>query len=312
MVSTGKFSHLPRLFILGGAGITGSLIARFLLEETQSFLVLAGRNLRKVQRSAESLNTQFDGERVEACQVDAADPENLSRAFQGMDWIVVASSTARYAENVARAALDAGAHYLDVQFSNHKYAALHRLEAEIERKGLCFITDGGFHPGLPAAMVRWAEDKFTRLDTANISSVIQIDWRGLTFSESTLDEMVEELMSARMEYFQEGSWKQASWTGISGVRYFQFDPPFGRRYCMPMLLEEMRTLPEVYPSLQETGFYVGGFNWFVDWLVFPLMVVLLKLWPQKGVRPAGRILLWGLKTFSRQPFGTLLQLQASG
>jgi saccharopine dehydrogenase (NAD+, L-lysine-forming) len=79
-----------------------------------------------------------------------------------------------------------------------------------------------------------------------------------------------------------------------------------------MFLEEMRSLPEEYPSLQETGFFVGGFNWFVDWFLSPVIMLGLKLFPNKGIRPLGRLMLWGLKTFSRPPYGTLLKLEAKG
>jgi hypothetical protein len=300
------------LLILGGTGLTGRLVARLLLQETAAHLVIAGRNLPKAQSLAVTLNQQFSGQRVSSCQTDAADPRSLQQAFSGMDWIIVASSTAEYAANVAGAALQAGAHYLDVQFSNQKYAALRLLQPEIERQERCFITDGGFHPGLPAALVRWAGLRFTRLESANVSSVIQIDWRALDVAQSTLDELVTELMGARMEYFHQSRWKQVNWTGAGGIRYFQFPPPFGRRYAMPMYLEEMRLLPETYPSLIETGFFVGGFNWFVDYLVFPLLMVMLKVALRRSLRPAGRLLRWGLNTFSRPPYGTLLKLEARG
>ncbi|HLF89706.1 MAG TPA: hypothetical protein VI451_12210, partial [Anaerolineales bacterium] len=67
-----------------------------------------------------------------------------------------------------------------------------------------------------------------------------------------------------------------------------------------------------YPSLQETGFFVGGFNWFVDWFLSPVIILGLKLFPQKGLRPVGKLMLWGLETFSRPPYGTLLKLEAKG
>jgi saccharopine dehydrogenase (NAD+, L-lysine-forming) len=251
-------------------------------------------------------------ERTRACQADAADPESLRVAFQGMDWILVAASTARYAENVARAALEAGAHYLDIQYANSKYKALRQLETEIHKRNLCFITDGGFHPGLPAALVRRAAQIVDNLETANVSSVIQVDWRGLSLAQSTADEMIEEVMDSAMEYFQGGKWKKANWLGTSGVRYFEFGPEFGRRYTMPMTLEEIRLLPQAFPTLRETGFYVGGFNWFVDWLVFPLAFAALKLFHGRAIRPMGRLLLWGLVRFSRPPFKTILKLEASG
>jgi saccharopine dehydrogenase (NAD+, L-lysine-forming) len=300
------------LLILGGTGMTGGLIARFLLNETSANLVLAGRRLDKAQRSAADLNRMVGEPRVSARSADAAEPSSLSQAFQGMDWIIAASSTAQYARNVAEAALQAGANYLDVQFSTQKYAALRSLESEIQRRGLCFITDGGFHPGLPAALVRWAALRLERLETANIGSVIQIDWRGLALSDATLDEMVTELMDTQSTFYRTGRWQRPPWWNPAALRYFEFGPPFGRRYAMAMHLEEMRTLPEAYPSLVETGFFVGGFNWFVDYLVFPLLFGMLKLAPHRGLRPGGRMLLWGLRTFSRPPYGTLLKLEAHG
>jgi saccharopine dehydrogenase (NAD+, L-lysine-forming) len=68
----------------------------------------------------------------------------------------------------------------------------------------------------------------------------------------------------------------------------------------------------MYPSLRETGFFVGGFNWFVDWFLSPLILVGLKLFPKKGIAPLSNLMFWGLKTFSRPPYGTLLKLEAKG
>jgi saccharopine dehydrogenase (NAD+, L-lysine-forming) len=74
----------------------------------------------------------------------------------------------------------------------------------------------------------------------------------------------------------------------------------------------MRAIPEIYPSLKETGFFVGGFNWFVDWLVMPLAMVGLRLWPQRALRPLGKLMKWGLQTFSKPPYATLLKVEAEG
>jgi saccharopine dehydrogenase (NAD+, L-lysine-forming) len=79
-----------------------------------------------------------------------------------------------------------------------------------------------------------------------------------------------------------------------------------------MFLEEMRSLPERYPSLRETGFFVGGFNNFVDWFILPSGMLAMRLWPERAARPLARWLRWGLETFSHPPYGTLLKLEARG
>ena len=94
--------------------------------------------------------------------------------------------------------------------------------------------------------------------------------------------------------------------------YMDFGRQFGRQYCMPMFLEEMQALPEKIPDLQETGFLVGGFNWFVDWFVTPLALIALRFSPKLALRPMARLMYWGLRSFSRPPYGTLLKVEAQG
>jgi hypothetical protein len=81
---------------------------------------------------------------------------------------------------------------------------------------------------------------------------------------------------------------------------------------VPMFLEEMRPLPESIPSLKETGFFVGSFNWFVDWLILPLAAISIQVWPRPALKPMGRLMRWGLNTFSKPPYGTMLKAEARG
>ena len=108
------------------------------------------------------------------------------------------------------------------------------------------------------------------------------------------------------------TWKKARMYGMMDYISMEFGGVFGRQYCVPMFLEEMRQIPELYPSLSETGFFVGGFNWFVDWLVLPLAAILLRIWPAGALQPMGRLMIWGLRTFSKPPYGTLLKVEARG
>jgi hypothetical protein len=191
-------------------------------------------------------------------------------------------------------------------------AHLKSLEAEIQQAGCCFITDGGFHPGLPALMVRYAAQFFDQLVTARVGSVIKVDWKSLTVADSTIYELMELMNDFEMLTLKAGKWKKTSLFGMSDFIGMDFGGDFGRQYCAPMMLEEMRALPEMYPSLKETGFYVGSFNWFVDWVIMPVAMITMKLWPQAAMRPMSRWMHWGLRTFSRPPFGTLLKVEAMG
>ena len=300
------------LFLLGGYGNTGLPLARLLLAHTDCSLTLAGRNLEKARQTAEHLNAAGGGGRVHAARADAADFPSLLAAFQGADMVVVASSTAEFAENVIRAALESGADYLDVQYATAKMHILQARVAQIEQADRCFITDAGFHPGLPAAMVRFSASQFDRLESANVGSVIKIDWGSLDLSPATMQEFVAEFMSFQTLHFKDGRWQTMSALAMMFPRWMNFGGAFDRQYCLPMFLEEMGQLPEMYPSLRETGFFVGGFNWFVDWFLSPLIPLTLRFFPNKGLQPLSKWMFWGLKTFSRPPYGTMLKLEAKG
>lgn len=298
--------------ILGGYGNTGRPLARLLLQETAVRLVLAGRSFEKAKATAAELNRLFAGDRVVGISVDASDPSSLRQAFKEVDYVVVASSTVRYAKEVAVAALEAGIDYLDVQYSTDKVNLLKSMQKEIEKAGRCFITDGGFHPGLPAALVRYAAQHFDRLQKAIVGSVIKGDWASLDLSDATLAELLEEINNFEPLIYKGGQWKKVGMGGMSNYISMDFGREFGKQYCVPMFLEELRSLPEKYPSLEETGFFVGGFNWFVDWFVMPLAMIALKLWPKGALIPMGKLMRWGVNTFSKPPFGIMLKLEARG
>jgi len=300
------------ILILGGYGNTGKPLARLLLQESDAQLVLAGRNLEKAKALTAELNLAFEGNRVSAVCVDASEPDSLRHAFAGIDFVVVASSTTQYTSQIAAAALEAKVGYLDIQYSTPKIALLKSLTANIEQAGCCFITDGGFHPGLPAFMVRYVAQDYDHLEIARVGSVIKEDWKSLGIEDSTVYELIELINDYEMLIFKGGHWKKVSMFSMSDFISMDFGGVFKKQFCAPMMLEEMRTLPDIYPSLKETGFYVGSFNWFVDWVIMPFAMIAMKIWPQAALIPMGRWMHWGLKTFSKPPYGTLLKVEAKG
>lgn len=301
-----------RIVILGGYGNTGSLIARYLLQEATCELVLAGRNRSRAEQLALELNRQSQGRRVSGAFANAAEEVSLTRVFAGADLVVVASSTTPFTQPIAAAALASRCDYFDIQFSRAKIDYLKFIENDIRSAGLCFITDGGFHPGLPAVMIRHIAEKFDRLQIARVGSVIKINWRDLSLGDDTFAELIEFMNDFSGAVFQKGKWQKVRWLGMFDTIGMDFGEPFGKSYCVPMPIEEITSLPAMYPGLQDTGFYVGGFNWFVDWLVFPFIWPLYKLLGKRSVKPLGKVLGWGLRNFSQPPFGTRLKVEAAG
>lgn len=287
--------------------MTGRLVARHLLEASTAGIVLAARNLEKVEALAEKLNSQFGGSRVSAVHADAADRQSLRTALRNADIMVVAAPATQYAGTVISTALDCGVDYLDVQFSSRKLAVLKSLDAVIKQSGRCFITEAGFHPGLPSAMVRYAALHLDRMVSATTAGFLNMG-RDLPYTEA-VDELMEAFEDYRTDVFRQGKWIAA---GGFKPRKIDFGGEIGVRVCYPMFFEELRGIPEMYPALEDAGFFISGTNWFVDWIITPLVMAGLKIAPSRSVRPMGKLMWWGMRRFAKPPFVVMLRVDAAG
>lgn len=301
-----------KLLLLGGYGNTGRHLARLLLQASDADLVIAGRNLSRAEGFAHELNQGYGSPRIFGIAADASNTYSLEQALKDVDLVVVASSTARYTREVANAALAAQVDYLDIQYSTTKITVLKELAGDIQNAGLCFITDGGFHPGLPAALIRYAAHGFDQLEAAIVASVIKQDWASLSLPDDTIVELLEEINDFVPLIFKDGQWIMDGTLTRPAYRSIDFGSVFGKQSCTPMFLEELRSLPTLYPTLDEAGFYVGGFNGFVDWFVLPLAWVCQRFFPDKALTPLSKLMRWGLQTFSKPPFGIILKVEAAG
>ena len=79
-----------------------------------------------------------------------------------------------------------------------------------------------------------------------------------------------------------------------------------------LFLEELDELPDAFPTLRETGFFVGGFGWLPDYVVMPIVMLGVKLGPRLVQQPLARLFARSLDWASKPPFATLLQLEAEG
>ena len=297
---------MSRILILGGTGHTGRLIAQHLLEHSAAAVTIATRHMDKAQAFAEELNQQYSGLRAATVYADAADVESLRAAFRDQALVVVAAPTTAYAENVVHSALEMGVDYLDVQVCAKKFALLQSRAGEIARVGRCFITEAGFHPGLPSAMVRYAAAHLDKIESAITAGYLNMG-KNLPYSES-VDEVVEMFKEYQTQVYKNGQWTKA---GLLALRKIDFGSDIGWKRCYAMFLEELRPLPEIYPSLKEVGLYISELYWVTDWVITPIAMIWLMLMP-RSVRSIGKFLWWGMRTFHKPPYRVELQVKASG
>lgn len=297
------------ILILGGSGNTGEKIARLLLEYSNVSLILAARNADKLRLTVNNLGNP---ERVSWTTVNAQDKRSLVSVFHEADMVISSASTAQFTGVIAGACREAKCDYLDLQYSSTKVSILKSMAKDIAAAGCCFISEAGFHPGLPAVLVRYADQQISDLETANIYSAISADWRHANITEATRREFVRELMDYESTILENGKWKEVSAWKSSNFRRIDFGEQVGEKTCVPMFFEELRDLPSMLPTLQNTGFYITGFGWLTDMIIMPLVMVLMKLAPDRLEKPLANWLFWSMAVTSKPPFYTMLKLDARG
>ncbi|BBM87154.1 saccharopine dehydrogenase NADP-binding domain-containing protein [Candidatus Uabimicrobium amorphum] len=300
---------MKKLLIIG-YGNVGKLLATKILANIPEFqITLAGRNIERVKATAENLENQFTKSKVDYIKVDAADKSSLLEAFEEIDMVIVASSSLKYTRNVVEAALDTKTHYFDTQLSSKdKITVLESYRDDIQRKELIFITDGGYHPGIPGAMITWAKQKLGSLAKANIYAALKMDWSLYQYTKSTNHEMLEELKSFDCSYYQDREWKKVNW---SKIPKWDFEEPYYELSCMPMVMEEIRCAPDEIEEIEETGFFISGFNPLMDRFLMPILMFGIKVLPASMYGPLGKLFEWGLKK-GKPPYGVMLVADCKG
>lgn len=292
------------ILILGGYGGVGRSLSRLILKETDVDLIIAGRRKSKAEEFVKSLNGEHSSGRVTSRYADASEPKSLKDSFQGADMVIVTATTPRYLEQIARTAAEAECDYLDILVQQKYIQDLKALSPEIEKAGRVFITQAGFHPGLPAVFIREGANYFDDYRKAIICMAMNTRFEK---PESTR-EIIEGVGESNAEILKNGEWKAADYKDAVSI---DFGTKLGIKQCYPLQMEEIKSLPEIL-GIEETGVYAAGFNWFVDSIVFPLAVILQQIRKGLGVNLLGKMMHWGVNTFSPKEQAIVFVLEADG
>lgn len=292
------------ILLLGGYGSVGRRLAKLLLQETTAAIVIAGRRLPEAEASCQALRTEFPNRQIEACYADVEEVVSLQRAFQGMDMVLVLTTTPEKARQIAQTALACGCNYLDIFVTAQVWNDLQTLVPEIDQKGKIFISQAGFHPGMLALMTRYGARYFDRYDEACLSMAM----------ETALErpEQVAEIIPLITHFdswlYENGAWRKATYRDAITV---DVGGKFGKMQLYPFWLEEMRSLPQLL-GLKKVGLYISGFNRVVDNLIMPLIMLLDWLGGKRFKKFSERIFFWGVRKFAPNMEGVVLINDARG
>lgn len=240
--------------VIGAYGATGSVVTKKLLEVTDKQIIIAGRNLAKLDNLSQSL-----GSRISSQFADIEQPETLNKIAQQSEIIINCVGPAYFVlDKVAQAALNHNCHYIDVGGYDILLESLQNRQKEIEQKELVFATCAGWIPGLsgvfPRYIAKLAEDSFA-IESMEIYAGGRDEW-SLTAGQDMVWTLFLDT-SKISGIYQDGKWVQKN---LFSAKKVELPPPMGKQLALPVFDNQFKKLYEEN-KYKLFGAYVSEFGW---------------------------------------------------
>lgn len=238
---------MKRVLVLGGYGTFGGRIAERGAAAGFEMLV-AGRSLARATAFCAGrerlVPVELDGGLAET--LDRLDPFAIVDAagpFQGADY------------DVARFAIAAGCHYLDIADGSDFVAGIGLLDSEAKAAGVSIISGASSVPALSGAVAAALAEGMERVSAVEIA--LSASSRGTAGRSVTA--AILSYLGRPVRLRRGGRWTRAF--GWQGLRRFDFEvegaPPLRRRLAALADVPDLALLPERLPGKPAVSFFAG-------------------------------------------------------
>ena len=253
------------LLILGGYGFFGERIAATLARDAGMRLLIGGRDSARSRNTALALGLPAE----HGIAIDATAPDLAQRlSALGIDTLIHAAGPFQgqdYA--VARAAIAAGCHYVDLADGRAFVAGIAALDAAAHERGVSVVSGASSVPGLSSAVVARYAPHFSRLDAIRIGIGSGARAPGLATMRGVFGYCGRQIL--RLE---NGRWTTTY--GWLDLQRHAFPKPVGPRWLGSCDVPDLELLPQSYPGVRTVTFHAGFAGsvghlavWLGAWLV---------------------------------------------
>ena len=236
------------LLVLGAYGFFGRRICEALASEPGIRLLVAGRDARQARQLALDLGLA----EAQGLLLDAASPDLAGQLLAlGVQTLIhTAGPFQGQSHAVARAAIEAGAHCIDLADAREFVAQIDQLhEAALARDVL--VTSGASSlPALSSAVVDRLCPAFRRLDTIALG----IGSGARSPGRATM-EGVFGYCGKPFERWVDGRWQTTH--GWLDMKRYAFPAPVGPRWLGSCDVPDLVLFPKRYPGVQTVTFHAG-------------------------------------------------------
>jgi saccharopine dehydrogenase-like NADP-dependent oxidoreductase len=236
------------VLVVGGTGFFGNRIAAALAATAGVNVLLAGRDRTRLEATATALG--LSKENVVAVDVNS---ENLSQTLSASRARVLIHTAGPFQQqhyHVARAAIAAGCHYIDLADSRSFVAGINGLDQQARDRGVSVISGASTVPALSSAVVDELATHFQRLDSIRCG----LSSGGRTPGLAT----VRGVFSYCGKPFT--GWENGTWVthyGWLGLQRHRFPPPVGVRWISHCDVPDLELFPRRYSTARSVSFHAG-------------------------------------------------------
>jgi saccharopine dehydrogenase-like NADP-dependent oxidoreductase len=236
------------VLILGGYGFFGQRISAALASNRSIRVLVGGRNGERARATVHALKLPPDS----AVAVDAADRQ-LAQNLRGLRVATLIHTAGPFQGQdyaVARAAIEAGCHYIDLADARDFVTGIDCLDAAAQAHGVSVISGASSVPALSCAVIERYLERFHRLESIHIAISSGARSPGLATLRAVFS-----YAGRPFSCWHNGAWVDRY--GCLDLRRHQFPPPLGRRWLGSCDVADLELFPRRYPGVRTVSFQAG-------------------------------------------------------
>ncbi len=244
---------LPRnanIVVLGGYGAFGARVAERLARHADLTVIIAGRSQVKAREAASRLTASARGQ-VSHAVLDAMRPEMATLKRLAPTVIINASGPYQALDyTLARAAIEVGAHYIDLADARAFVSGISVLDGEARAAGVLVTSGASSVPALAAAIVDHHLPAFGKLQSIHHGIA---PGNGYDPGEATTASILGGV-GKPIPMLIDGRWQTVhGWLGL-----WRYDlPGLGRRWMAHCDVPDVELFPRRYPDVRTARFSAG-------------------------------------------------------
>ena len=236
------------VLVLGGYGFFGHRICASLAGDPSIRLLVGGRHRERALETVQRLRLSTE----QALAIDA-NHSDFGRLLGESGTEVLIHTAGPFQQQdyrVARAAIEAGCHYIDLADGRQFVAGIGALDDAARRRDVSVISGASSVPALSSAVVDRYRPRFARLESVELAISSGARAPGLATVQGIFG-----YAGRAFPYWRKGEWATAH--GWLGLRRHRFPPPLGARWLSCCDIPDLTLFPSCYPDVTTVSFEAG-------------------------------------------------------